>query len=857
MASLISPGISISVVDQSVYVGSGPGTVPLIFVATAQDKSDPTGQYSVAPGTTQANAGKVWTITSQRDLISTFGNPTFYSVSGTELNGYPLNEYGLLAAHSYLGIANQALIVRADIDVGQLEPSTVEPTSPASVGTYWFDESSSSFGLFIRSGTSPNEYWTSVTPKYFYNFPTGTTNMPSSTQGVDGDYAVMFQTASGILSYWYHTGGAWAEIGTTSTTQVVISSVWPDLTSSSTTQTYWIKTTSAAKGANIVLRQMSATTNSFVQVEAPILGGDPAANTYYSNNTTGATGQIYISAVIDGSTATSVNALEFRISTGVTGPWSPLQTVIGSLSTPTNGPTSGQMWFNSLIGLNSAGASTIDLMVADGVGAWQNINLPGFALTVNAGYPTLYPQSQDPRNNVPAPALNNGDIWVQTSATPYPVINRWNGSAWILVDNTDQTTPNGIIFADARPNPLYHKGAYVGQNNEGGTNPDLDPDAPQAALYPKGFLLWNTRYSTNNVKQWSSSYTYNGVTAQPDDTNNNTTGRWVSISGTSPTGVPYMGSDAQQIVISKAMIAEIEANEAILAEDLFFNLIAAPGMIEAIPAMLTVNDSRADTAMVLGDSPMTLAANGTALQSWASNAANAASDGKDGLVSASKYLAVYYPSGLASNIDGSSVVVPSSMMALNTIAYNDQVAYPWFAPAGLQRGVVNNASSVGYVNSSTGEYVPVQLSQGLRDVLYSVNLNPIRTMPTGGVVIFGQKTRQSYASATDRVNVVRLENYLRYQFNLLAMPFLFEPNDNTTRSAVVQAFNRFLNELVTLRAVYDYLIVCDTSNNTPARIDANELWIDVAIQPEKAVEFIYIPIRIVNTGASLTSTPTA
>ena len=105
MATLVSPGVSISIIDQSINIGAGPGTVPLIFIATQQDKSDPTGT-GIAVGTTKANAGKVYSITSQRDLVTTFGDPVFYSVSGTSLNGYPLNEYGLLAAYSYLGISN-------------------------------------------------------------------------------------------------------------------------------------------------------------------------------------------------------------------------------------------------------------------------------------------------------------------------------------------------------------------------------------------------------------------------------------------------------------------------------------------------------------------------------------------------------------------------------------------------------------------------------------------------------------------------------------------------------------------------------------------------------------------------------
>lgn len=848
MATLVSPGVSISVIDQSIAVGAGPGTVPLIFIATQENKADPTGT-STAPGTTKANAGKVYSITSQRELVSTFGDPIFYNVSGTPINGYPLNEYGLLAAYSYLGISNLTRIVRADIDLAQLEATPVEPTSPAATGTYWLDESSagSAYGLFVRTGTFPNEVWASVTPKFVYNFATGTTNTPVAGDGVNGDCAVVFQTASGILSYWVKSAGTWTQMsGSTGATSIVIQQVWPDLTSVSTTQQYWVKTTSPAQGANIILRRMDATTASFLQVEAPILADDSAANTYYSTNAAGSAGQIYIQPV-----GTTPNALMFKKSAGATGPWALLSGVIGSETPPTQGPINGQLWFNALVGVNNEGLSTVDMLIADGAGGWQNINLPGYTtLSVLPGQPTLYAQSADPQDNVPTPVLASGDIWVDTDVAPYPVIKRWNGSTWILVDNTDQTTPMGVIFTDARPNPLYHTGAYSGENNGGGSNPDLDPDAPDADLYPKGFLLWNTRYSTNNVKSWDSPYVYDGVTASADNTNNGSTGRWVTVSGNNPEGVPYMGSAAQQITIVKAIQSTIVSNEEIRAEDLFYNLIAAPGFVEAIDEMLALNDDRKNTAFVVGDTPFTLSATGTELQNWATNQSNTFGNGADGLVSASKYFGVWYPSGLSTNVDGTDVVVPPSHMALRTIAYNDQVAYPWFAPAGLQRGVVNNAASVGYVNDA-GQYVPTKLNEGQRDILYTNGINPIRTMPTGGIVVFGQKTRQPYSSATDRINVVRLENYLRYQLDALATPFLFEPNDSTTRKAVKDAFDRFLSELITLRALYDFLVVCDLSNNTPARIDRNELWIDIAIQPVKAIEFIYIPIRIKNTGSSL------
>jgi phage tail sheath protein FI len=105
----------------------------------------------------------------------------------------------------------------------------------------------------------------------------------------------------------------------------------------------------------------------------------------------------------------------------------------------------------------------------------------------------------------------------------------------------------------------------------------------------------------------------------------------------------------------------------------------------------------------------------------------------------------------------------------------------------------------------------------------------------------------------DRINVARLTCYLRTVLAKVAAPFIFEPNDTITRSQVQKAFESVLNDVVAKRGIFDYLVVCDTSNNTPDRIDRNELYVDIAIKPVKAIEFIYIPVRLRNTGASLTT----
>jgi phage tail sheath protein FI len=132
--------------------------------------------------------------------------------------------------------------------------------------------------------------------------------------------------------------------------------------------------------------------------------------------------------------------------------------------------------------------------------------------------------------------------------------------------------------------------------------------------------------------------------------------------------------------------------------------------------------------------------------------------------------------------------------------------------------------------------------------LYETKVNPITFFTGTGLVNYGQKTRARAASALDRINVARLVIHLRRQLNLLAKPYIFEPNDKITRDEIKGAVEALLLELVGQRALYDYLVVCDESNNTPSRIDRNELWIDIAIEPVKAVEFIYIPLRLKNTG---------
>ena len=329
-----------------------------------------------------------------------------------------------------------------------------------------------------------------------------------------------------------------------------------------------------------------------------------------------------------------------------------------------------------------------------------------------------------------------------------------------------------------------------------------------------------------------------------------TSSLWKDHSGNKTDGSPYMMRKAQRKVVVTALQSQLTANQEILNETNRFNMVAVPGYTECLDEMLTLSVNRKDTVFCIADAPMRLASDATSTQNWATNSAVASENGEDGLVSASSQAAVYYPHGLATNLDGTTVMVPASHMALRTIAFNDSVAFPWFAPAGFQRGTVSNATSTGYLDATKGEFQAISLSEGQRDGLYSNKINPIGNFPGRGIAVFGQKTLNSVSSALDRINVSRLVIYIREQLDDAVKPFLFEPNDEVTRANAKVVVDRMLAQLVQQRGLFDFVTVCDTTNNTAARIDRNELYIDIAVQPVKAVEFIYIPIRIQNTLGS-------
>jgi hypothetical protein len=227
--TLLSPSVEVTVADNSAYTSSGTGTVPFILIATTEDKlntSNVTAAY-----TTSANAGSLFEITSQRELVSYFGQPNFLTSDGTPVNGSEQNEYGLMTAYTCLGLSDQAYIMRANIDLDSLSGSTTPPTQDAANGTIWLNTSKSSWGLLQWSAASQDfstikstntsgnaKLWiidssdetdgdTSATYGSYYK--------PSATIGKTGDYAIVTVNSSDLVWYMGYAG-VWNLVGSDS-----------------------------------------------------------------------------------------------------------------------------------------------------------------------------------------------------------------------------------------------------------------------------------------------------------------------------------------------------------------------------------------------------------------------------------------------------------------------------------------------------------------------------------------------------------------------------------------------------------------------------------------------------------------
>ena len=172
-------------------------------------------------------------------------------------------------------------------------------------------------------------------------------------------------------------------------------------------------------------------------------------------------------------------------------------------------------------------------------------------------------------------------------------------------------------------------------------------------------------------------------------------------------------------------------------------------------------------------------------------------------------------------------------------ARNDIDNFPWFSPAGTQRGAILNAVKLTY-----------NPSQVQRDKLYSARVNPVIVSPGGGITLFGDKTGLAKSSAFDRINVRRLFIYLEDAISAAARDQLFEFNDEITRTNFVNIVEPFLRDVQAKRGIQDYVVICDETNNTAAIIDNNEFVAEIFVKPARSINFIGLTFVATRTGVS-------
>ena len=268
-------------------------------------------------------------------------------------------------------------------------------------------------------------------------------------------------------------------------------------------------------------------------------------------------------------------------------------------------------------------------------------------------------------------------------------------------------------------------------------------------------------------------------------------------------------------------------------DDYRFNVLITPGLFSAetvlgasqVTSIINNTQNRGDNIYVVD----------LVAYNASSTAAVSAANQKN-----TSYAAAYWPWVQTIDPDSAQLVwVPASTMIAGVYAYNDNVSEPWFAPAGINRGGLGNVVRAAQ-----------KLPQSSRDTLYSNKINPIATFPGTGVVVYGQKTLQTKASALDRVNVRRLLISLKSYISQVANNLVFEQNTIATRNQFLSQANPYLTSVQQRNGLYAFRVIMDDSNNTPDVIDRNQLVGQIYLQPTKTAEFIYLNFNILPTGVS-------
>jgi len=183
--------------------------------------------------------------------------------------------------------------------------------------------------------------------------------------------------------------------------------------------------------------------------------------------------------------------------------------------------------------------------------------------------------------------------------------------------------------------------------------------------------------------------------------------------------------------------------------------------------------------------------------------------------------------------------IPTNPDVAGLMVRTDIEQYPWFSPAGQQRGVINNAIKLAY-----------NPTKSQRDLLYEARINSIVNLPGTGVLLYGDKTGLNYASAFDRINVRRLFLTVEKALESSAQAQLFEFNDEITRANFVNIVEPYLRDVQAKRGLVDFRVICDESNNTPSVVDNNEFRADIFLKPTKSINYVTLSFVATRTGVS-------
>jgi len=311
------------------------------------------------------------------------------------------------------------------------------------------------------------------------------------------------------------------------------------------------------------------------------------------------------------------------------------------------------------------------------------------------------------------------------------------------------------------------------------------------------------------------------------------TGNESTLAGTYSTGNNLYGFDLSSPTTAGSKAYKKALNILSNQDEYDINMLALPGVIKQIHPNVT--NAAIDMVEERGDAfyIMDLAKYNESV--------NSAVDQATGLDT--NYAAVYYP--WVKVLDTSMnkpVLVPPSVIVPGAIAASDAIAAEWFAPAGLNRGVLGNVIEA-----------KVRLNQSERDKLYDAKINPIATFPATGVCIWGQKTLQERSTALDRINVRRLLIALKKFIGSSSKFLVFEQNTQATRNRFLNIVNPYLESVQQRQGLFAFRVQMDENNNTAAEIDRNQLVGAIFLQPTKTAEFIVLDFNVLPTGATFDS----